>query len=223
MEDFNKKIIKTIILGSDNYPELLKEIYDPPAKLFFRGDLSGLKKTCLAIVGSRACSYYGRKIVQDLVPALIKNDVVIVSGLARGIDCLAQEKTIAEGGLTIGVLGSGIDNNSIYPKENLKLAEEIINRGGAIISEFYPGFPPQKQNFPKRNRIISGLTKAVLIVEAGEKSGSLITARCALEQGREVLSVPGNIGSPASIGTNNLIKLGARPVTCVEDVLEALT
>lgn len=221
MVSLAKKNIKTISIKDANYPNLLREIYDPPSLLYFCGKLDSLEKICLAVVGSRKYSPYGKQVIDYIIPLLAKR-VTIISGLARGIDSLTQAKTVAEGGITIGVLGSGIDEESIYPKENLGLAKRIIEAGGAIISEFPPGSPPQKQNFPKRNRIISGLAHGTLIIEAGLKSGSLITARCALEQGREVMAVPGNICSPTSIGTNNLIKLGARAIGSQEDILEAV-
>ncbi|HTX86801.1 MAG TPA: DNA-processing protein DprA [Candidatus Nanoarchaeia archaeon] len=213
--------ISTVSLEEDEYPELLKEIFYPPFLLFYKGKLSvnGLKT--LAVVGARKCTYYGQQAIEKLIPPLAAHKILIISGLAIGIDCLAQMETVKAGGRTIAVLGSGVDRKSIYPAQNLLLAEKIIESGGAIVSEFPPGTPPLKQNFPQRNRIIAGLAQATLVVEANQKSGSLITARFALEEGREVMAVPGNIFSPASEGPNNLIKSGAKPIFSADDILES--
>jgi DNA processing protein len=213
--------IKTVSLDEEEYPPLLKEIFYPPFLLYYQGDFSLAKQKCLAVVGARKCTYYGQQVIEKLIPPLVKNNFVIISGLAIGIDSLAQIETVKAGGRTIAVLGSGIDRKSIYPAQNLRLAEHIIEAGGAIVSEFPPGTPPLKQNFPQRNRIIAGLAQGTLVVEAGEKSGSLITARFALEEGREVMAVPGNIVSPLSSGPNNLIKSGAKPIFSAEDLLES--
>ncbi|HTW96447.1 MAG TPA: DNA-processing protein DprA [Candidatus Methylomirabilis sp.] len=213
--------IQTVSLEEDEYPALLKEIFYPPFLLYYKGDFSLINKKCLAVVGARKCTYYGQQVIEKIIPPLVKNNLVIVSGLAVGIDSLAQLETLKVGGKTIAILGSGINQNSIYPAQNLTLAENIIEAGGAIVSEFSPGTPPLKQNFPQRNRIIAGLAQATLVVEANEKSGSLITARFALEEGREVMAVPGNIFSPASSGPNNLIKSGAKPIFSAEDILES--
>ncbi|MDD5528050.1 MAG: DNA-processing protein DprA [Patescibacteria group bacterium] len=220
-EDLARENIKTISLEEDGYPELLKEIFYPPFLLFYKGNLSinGLK--ALAVVGARKCTYYGQQAVEKIIPPLVAQKILITSGLAIGIDSLAQLETVKAGGRTVAVLGSGIDKQSIYPAQNLLLAEQIIASGGAIISEFPPGTPPLKQNFPQRNRIIAGLAQATLVVEANEKSGSLITARFALEEGREVMAVPGNIFSPASAGPNSLIKSGAKPIFSAVDILES--
>jgi len=156
-----------------------------------------------------------------LIPPLVANKIIIVSGLAIGIDSLAQIETVKAGGQTIAVLGTGIDKNSLYPAQNFRLAEDIVAKSGAVVSEFPPGTPPLKQNFPQRNRIIAGLAQATLVVEANQKSGSLITARFALEEGREVMAVPGNIFSLASEGPNNLIKSGAKPIFTADDILES--
>lgn len=216
-----KENIKTISIDEEGYPKMLSEIYDPPFLLYYKGNINFDEKINLAIVGSRKCTYYGKQIIDLLIPLLIQNDLIIISGLALGIDCLAQLKTINEGGRTIGVLGSGLDKTSIYPKNNSLLANSIVSFGGGLISEFPPGTPPLKQNFPQRNRIISGLSHGTLVVEANFRSGSLITARFSLEQGREVFAVPGNIYNQTSSGPNNLIKLGAKAVTCAEDILES--
>ena len=214
-------LIKTISIEEEGYPELLKEIFYPPFLLFYKGDLKINGHKTLAVVGARKCTHYGQQAIEKLIPEIVKNKIIIVSGLAIGIDSLAQMETVKTGGQTIAVLGTGIDKNSIYPAQNFQLAEEIIASGGAIVSEFVPGTPPLKQNFPQRNRIIAGLARATLVIEANQKSGSLITARFALEEGREVLAVPGNIFSPASEGPNNLIKSGAKPIFTADDILES--
>ncbi len=213
--------IQTVSLAEDDYPALLKEIFYPPFLLFYRGKLAvnGLKT--LAVVGARKCTYYGQQAIEKLIPPLVEARILIISGLAIGIDSLSQQATVKSGGRTIAVLGSGIDRASIYPAQNLELSEQIIAQGGAIVSEFPPGTPPLRQNFPQRNRIIAGLAQATLVVEANQKSGSLITARFALEEGREVMAVPGNIFSPASEGPNNLIKSGAKPIFSAVDILES--
>jgi DNA processing protein len=220
-DDLARENIKTISIEEDDYPELLKEIFYPPFLLFYKGDLAvnGLKT--LAVVGARKCTYYGQQAIEKIIPPLVAHKILIVSGLAIGIDSLSQLETVKSGGRTIAVLGSGIDKKSIYPAQNLLLAEEIIASGGAIVSEFPPGTPPLRMNFPQRNRIIAGLAQATLVIEANQKSGSLITARFALEEGREVMALPGNIFSQASEGPNNLIKSGAKPIFTSEDVLES--
>lgn len=205
------------------YPEILKEIAAPPFLLYYRGSLENLygkNKNRLAIVGSRKHSDYAAKIITELVPDLTKRGIEIISGLALGVDSLAHRQTLISGGATIAVLGTGLDSKSIYPAINRRLAADIISQGGVVISEFPPHTPPLAQNFPQRNRIISGLAQATLIIEAKEKSGSLITADFALDQNREVLAVPGNIFSEFSGGTNNLIKSGAKVITEVEDIFE---
>ncbi len=215
--------INFITIREKNYPNLLKEITSPPYLLYYRGDiniLNDLNKNRLAIVGSRKHSAYGEKIINEFIPDLISNNIEIISGLALGLDTLAHQKTLDSGGATIAVLGTGIDNSSLYPELNKQLAKNIFNRKGLLISEFPPGTQPLRQNFPQRNRIISGLCQATLVIEAQEKSGSLITAHHALDQNREVLAIPGNIFSDYSSGTNNLIKCGAKAVLSVEDILE---
>jgi DNA processing protein len=213
--------IKTISLEEDDYPQLLKEIFYPPFLLYYRGDLSINGWKSLAVVGARKCTYYGQQAIEKMIPPLAAQKILIISGLAIGIDSLAQLATVKAQGRTVAVLGSGIDKKSIYPAQNLQLAAEIVASGGAIVSEFPPGTPPLRQNFPQRNRIIAGLAQATLVVEANEKSGSLITARFALDEGREVMAVPGNIFSPASVGPNNLIKSGAKPIFSAADILES--
>jgi len=213
--------IEIITIKDKNYPKLLKEIYNPPALLYIRGNLKKQDEFAVAVVGTRKPSNYGRQVVPMIVQDLTENKITIVSGLAMGIDSLSQETCLASGGRTIAVLGSGVDNNSIYPRINYNLAQEII-KNGALVSEYPPGTDPRKEHFPARNRIISGLCLGVLVIEAGESSGALITAHFALDQNREVFSTPGNIFSPNSFGTNNLIKKGAKLVTSSQDVLDEL-
>lgn len=208
---------KIITINDRCYPEQLKQIYDAPKKLYIRGNKEILNNFGIAIVGSRDNTKYGELIAKYFAYNLAKNKVNIISGLAKGIDSFAHIGAIYAKGKTIAVLGNGID--SIYPKENEVIAQKIIEYGGAIISEYSVGAKIEKKNFPARNRIISGLSKGVIVVEAKEKSGSLITADFALEQGRDVYAVPGSIMSGRSVGTNNLIKDGAIPVTSYKDVL----
>ncbi len=214
--------IKLITFRDDDYPKLLKEIYDFPPLLYVRGNLRKEDKFSLAVVGTRRPSTYGQQITEEIVEGLTQSKVAIVSGLAYGIDSQAHQAAIDFGGRTIAVLGTGLDWQSVYPRQNRKLVEEIIASGGAVVSEFPCGMPAHKQNFPRRNRLISGLSLGVVVIEGNEDSGSLITARCALEQNREVFAVPGSIYNENSAGPNNLIKQGARVVTRANDILEAL-
>ena len=211
--------IEEIFIENKEYPEQLRNIYDPPLKLYVLGNKQILNQKGIAIVGTRKATEYGKKVAFQFAKELCKKGINIISGLALGIDTYAHMGALQPEctGKTIAVLGSGLDE--IYPKENIDLAKQIIKSGGCIISEYSIGTKPEKLNFPQRNRIISGLSEGVLVVEAGEKSGSLITADFALEQGREVFAVPGNISSNVSIGTNNLIKQGAKLVTCCEEIL----
>jgi len=202
-----------------SYPAALSAIADPPPVLWIRGRPAALAPRAVAIVGSRAGSAYALAVAERLAADLVARGVVIVSGLARGVDSAAHRGALAARGATVAVLGSGAD--VIYPAEHRSLAREI-EADGAILSELVPGTPPQKQFFPLRNRIISGLVRAVLIVEAGEKSGSLITARCALDQGRDVLAVPGNVLSGRNRGGHALIRDGAKIVESADDILEEL-
>jgi len=201
------------------YPANLEMIFDPPFLFYLKGELKKEDVDALAIVGTRRATTYGKLIARKLARDLARRGITIVSGLARGIDTTAHQGALEVGGRTIAVLGSGLD--VIYPRENKKLAEEIARRG-AVISEYPLGTQPDAPHFPQRNRIISGLSKGVLVIEAPSKSGALITADFALEQGREVFTVPGNITSPNSQGTNRLIKEGAKLVESVEDILEEL-
>lgn len=213
----NVNNIKLITYYDDKYPETLKNIPDPPPVLYVKGNEDILNEMGISVVGSRYCTYYGRQMSQEFSARLSEMGFTIISGMARGIDSQAHRGAISINGKTIAVLGSGLD--VIYPKENRTLYEEITKKG-AVISEFPLGTQPFKQNFPQRNRIISGLGIGVLVVEAGVKSGSLITASLALEQGKEVFAIPGNINNKTSKGTNKLIKDGAKIVTTLDDILE---
>ncbi|WP_243370581.1 DNA-processing protein DprA [Geotalea sp. SG265] len=201
-----------------DYPKILLQISDPPPYLYVKGHLLGAE-TSLAIVGSRRASTYGLMTTERLAGELAQNGVTVVSGMARGVDTAAHRGALKAGGRSIGVLGCGID--LVYPPENRPLFREMEEKG-ALISEFPMGTTPLPENFPRRNRIISGLSKGVLVVEAVQNSGSLITARCALDQGREIFAIPGNINSSNSRGTNLLIKQGAKLVEEVGDILEEL-
>lgn len=212
--------IKLIAWDSPDYPRYLKEIPDPPPLLYVRGDIREIDQWAVAVVGTRRLTAYGKQITRELVAGLVKSKVTIVSGLAKGIDSIAHIAALELGGRTIAVLGSGLDN--VYPPENRSLAAKIVDGRGAVISEYALGTQPEARNFPPRNRVISGLSLGVIVVEAGKRSGALITAGFALEQDREVFAVPGNINSPASKGTNRLVQQGAKLVLKVEDVLEEL-
>jgi DNA processing protein len=211
-----------LVLDDGVYPQLLREIYDPPIVLYVRGDWSQcLEQPCVAIVGSRRCSTYGQNAALMLARDLAQRGVTIVSGFARGIDASAHRGALEAGGRTIAVLGTGIDQ--CYPRDHRKLGDDILQAGGAMVSQFPLGTPPVSENFPYRNRIISGLSLGVVIVEAAENSGSLITARLAIEQNREVWAVPGNITSRNSFGTNYLIKgAGAKLVQQWQDIASEL-
>ena len=215
-----KAKIKLLTWESPNYPNYLREIPTPPPLLYVMGDLLEQDRWAVAVVGTRRLTSYGRQVTRDLVAGLVQNNITVVSGLARGIDAIAHKTAVDLGGRTLAVLGSGLD--AIYPADNRTLAQEITQGHGAIISEYGLGIKPEAKNFPPRNRIISGLSLGVIIVEAGERSGALITTNFALEQNRDVFAVPGNINSPASQGPNKLIQEGAKLVTRVEDVLEEL-
>jgi len=207
-----------LVLDDGVYPTLLREIYDPPIVLYVKGAWSKcLEQPCVAIVGSRRCSTYGQNAALMLARDLAQRGVTIVSGFARGIDAAAHRGALEAGGRTIAVLGTGVDE--CYPRDHRKLGQEILEQGGAMVSQFPLGTPPVSENFPYRNRIISGLSLGVVVVEAAENSGSLITARLAIEQNREVFAVPGNITSRNSFGTNYLIKgAGAKLVQQWQDV-----
>jgi DNA processing protein len=221
MEKLIKEGVDLITLQDKNYPKLLKEIYTPPALLYVRGKLKSADQFSLGIVGTRKLSLYGRQITPLITADLAQAGLTIVSGLAKGIDTLAHQTTLKVNGRTIAVLGSGLDKKSIYPSINRRLAEEI-SQNGAVISEFPIGTEPLAQHFPQRNRIISGLSLGILVIEAPEKSGALITAKDALEQNRDVFAIPGNILSQNSLGPHNLIKMGAKLVSQATDILEEL-
>jgi DNA processing protein len=211
--------VQLIALDDIQYPALLRTIPDPPILLFVRGQLLPEDNNALSVVGTRRATHYGKDAAYKLSAALAQQGVTIVSGLAQGIDTAAHQGAIQAGGRTLAVLGSGVD--VIYPSENRALAQDIV-RNGALISEFPLGSPPDSRNFPRRNRIISGLALGVLIVEAPVSSGALITANMAAEQGREVFAIPGNIFSAASRGPNQLIQEGAKLVMGVDDILDEL-
>lgn len=208
-----------VVLSDPDYPPLLREIIDPPLALHTRGDRSLFKSTAVAIVGSRRASPYGVNAATELTRQLVSAGLTIVSGRARGIDGAAHQSALASSGKTIAVLGTGID--IVYPRSHGKMFREI-ERDGLIVSEFAPGTPPFAENFPIRNRVISGLCAGTVIVEATSRSGSLITARMAAEQGREVFAVPGSIFSKGSEGTHRLIQYGAKLVHDADDVLDEL-
>lgn len=211
---------KIVAIGDLDYPQRLMEIYDPPLALRIRGDVSILSKPGMAVVGTRHPTPYGLGMAERLSCDLAARGLIILSGLARGVDTAAHRGTVNARGKTVAVFGTGVDE--IYPRANKKLAEQILECGGALISEFPTGTFPAPQNFPIRNRIISGLSVGVLVVEAGEYSGTRITARCALEQCREVFAVPGNVTNKLAWGPNTLIKQGAKLVATWEDVWEEL-
>ncbi|HTF37047.1 MAG TPA: DNA-processing protein DprA [Blastocatellia bacterium] len=211
---------EALTLASERYPKLLRETYDPPIVIYCLGDVaSAFSQPAIAIVGSRRCSTYGRNVAEKLSRDLAERGVTIVSGLARGIDSAAHRGALDGRGLTVGVMGTGLD--AVYPKENRKLAARIAEQG-VLVTEFPLATPPVSQNFPFRNRVISGLTLGVMVVEGAERSGSLITARLAYEQGRDVFAVPGNITSAKSFGPNYLIQDGAKLVQTWRDVIEEL-
>ena len=218
--DLETNNITCITLNDKSFPRRLKEISDPPLCLFIRGTLK--ETLSIAVVGPRQCSAYGQEVVFKLVPPLALSGLAIVSGMAYGIDGMAHAATLSVGGYTIAVLGSGVDDASIQPTTHRELALQIIDCGGAVISQYPPGIAATAYSFPKRNRIIAGLSVGTLIIEAGESSGSLITANLALDYNREVFAVPQNITSPTSIGVNRLIQKGAQVVTEAQDILTAL-
>lgn len=211
------KVIK-ININSKWYPEKLKNISSPPKELYCLGNLKLLNMKSIAIIGSRNFSNYGKRAAEDFSYNLAKEGICIISGLARGVDSFAHSGALESNGYTIAVLGSGLNN--IYPKENKELFDRIINNNGLIISEYPLGTKPLKQHFPARNRIISGLSEGVLVIEAKKNSGTNITVDFALEQGKDVYVIPGNIYSKTSDGTNFLIKEGAIPVTSYEDIIK---
>ncbi|KKU86185.1 MAG: DNA protecting protein DprA [Candidatus Wildermuthbacteria bacterium RIFCSPHIGHO2_01_FULL_47_27] len=216
-----KEEIRQITTEDKEYPKKLREIADPPQILYARGDLKAAER-CFAIVGTRLCSPYGKQVAMEIAGDLTQAGLTIVSGLAPGIDTAAHKAVVEAGKRTIAVLGTGVDEKSLYPKENIGLARKIVETGGAVISEYPPGTSGSKITFPHRNRIISGLSLGVLIVEAKQKSGALITANDAKRQGRKVFAVPGPVHSLNSKGPHILIKRGAILAENANDILKAL-
>jgi DNA processing protein len=211
--------IAPIAWNNPVYPVALTTIADPPPVLWMQGSSAAFDRPAVAIVGARAASAYGLSVAERLAADLAARGLAIVSGLARGVDSAAHRGALSAGGVTLGIMGSGVD--VVYPPEHASLARDMQQDGG-VVSELVPGTPPLPQFFPMRNRIISGLSRAVVVIEAGEKSGSLITARCALEQGRDVLAVPGNVLSGRNRGAHALLKDGAKIVESADDILEEL-
>jgi len=217
--EFEKYKVKAFTWDDEGYPRRLKELEQAPPVLYVRGDLLPDDEWAVAVVGTRRVTSYGRQVAEELGAFLARNGITLVSGLARGVDALSHQAALQAGGRTIAVMAHGLD--SVYPSEHRKLAEEIT-KSGALVSDYALRTPPDAANFPPRNRIISGLALAVVIVEAGEESGALITAGFAAEQGREAFAVPGSIYAPQSKGTNMLIQRGAHPMIKFEDLLDAL-
>ena len=217
--DFAEKSgTRIITLADAEYPEILKGIYDPPLCLYVRGKLPDFTYNSLAVVGSRRATIYGRKMAKHLTEAAVLAGWKIISGLAFGIDAVAHQAAIDAGGITVAVLGGGLAR--IHPQEHVPLARDVIESGGALISEFPMKFPVNRQSFPRRNRIVSGLSEAVLIVEAGLKSGALITAELAMEQGKDIFAVPGHADNPQAKGCHKLIKQGAKLTEDFNDILD---
>lgn len=222
-QEIEREGIRVITWEDEKYPALLKEIHDPPHTIFVRGETSLLSGDfTLAVVGTRKLSSYGRQAAETIVAPLARAGMTVVSGLALGIDALVHEITLREHGKTVAVLGGGCDRNTVYPVNNRNLGERIVHEGGALVSEYPPGTLSMPYHFPSRNRIISGLSRGTLVIEAAEDSGSLITARSALDQNREVFAVPGDITRDTSLGPNNLLKMGAHPALSSDDILSAL-
>jgi DNA processing protein len=213
--------IKKTSINDKNYPKLLKEIKNPPEILYYKGKILP-KENCFAIVGTRICSSYGKQVALEIAGDLADAGLTIVSGLAPGIDTFCHQATVERGKRTIAALGTGLDEKSIYPQSNLKLVKKIIETGGCLISEYPPGTPGSKFSFPQRNRIISGISLGVLVIESKHKGGSLLTAEWAKKQGKKVFAVPGPVYSSNSKGPHHLIKKGAKLVENANDILEEL-
>lgn len=211
-----------IDLPTTDFPPLLSEIPQPPKTLNYRGTLPSYDITLLSIVGSRKYTSYGKQVVDELVGGLAGYQIGIVSGLALGIDSLAHEAALQNNLYTLAIPGGGLSDETIYPASHKRLAHRILDSGGGLLSEFEPDFRATKWSFPQRNRLVAGISKATLLIEAGEKSGTLITARMATDYNRELLAVPGSIFSQTSKGTHQFIKLGATPVTTSQDILDCL-
>ncbi len=209
-------------LSTQSIPPLLKEINDPPQKLYVRGKLPNPKTTCVCIVGARRYSSYGKEVCEKIVSTLANHNVSIISGLALGIDSIAHTSALKHGLHTVAVPGSGLNPEVLYPRSHRSLAENIVSSGGALVSEFEPDFKATQWSFPKRNRIMAGLSHIVVVIEAEKKSGTLITARLAMEYNRDVATVPGSIFSKNSEGPHHLIRNGAIPLSSPSDILEAV-
>ena len=209
-------------LKAEEFPKGMMEIPHPPVELYMRGKMPPEDYVYLAVVGSRNHTSYGRDICEKLIEGLKGYPIVIVSGLALGIDSIAHKAALKAGLITLSIPGSGLDNTALHPKVNIKLAQEIVDAGGCMLSEMKPDEKAAIYSFPRRNRLMAGLSRAVLVIEAEEKSGTLITARMALDYNRDVLVVPGSAFSPNSKGTNSLIRQGATPITTSEELLDAL-
>ena len=220
IENVNKSDGHIIPFDHCDYPQRLKEIYDPPLILFVKGDSAILNRPQLAVVGSRNVSIHGRETAYNFARELSEQGIVVTSGLALGVDAHAHKGAVDNKSATIAVIATGID--LCYPARHKQLAKDIIANGGAIVSEFLPNTPPKSGHFPKRNRLISGMSAGVLIIEAAMQSGSLITARCALEQNRDVFAVPGNINNPQVKGCHWLIKQGAKLVDELADIIDEI-
>ena len=220
-EYFIKEQIKIIPEFHSDYPESLKNIDQPPFVLYWKGQIN-LPTIRVAMIGTRKFSTYGEKVCRYIAGDLAKSGITIVSGLALGIDGIAHDEAVRQGGHAVAVLGGGVDTASIYPATNRKLADKILTSGGAILSEYPPGTQPRSEYFPARNRIVSGLSRGVIVVEAAKKSGTMITAGMALDQGRELFAVPGQIFDKNTQGTHELLKSGAHLITSAEDVLEII-
>lgn len=221
LEDYE---IYTLSINEPTYPELLKQINDPPWTLFVRGQLlNDANQLGIGVVGTRQNSPYGQEVCIKLSDELAKKKITIVSGLALGIDSFAHQSALNQNGLTIAVLGCGIDRQTVYPRSHEHLSEKILNSGGVLLSEYPPGTPPTQYSFPARNRIIAGLTQGTLVIEAPLRSGALITARRALDYNREVMAVPHPINSTSGAGGNELIKGGAALVTSIDDICETMS
>jgi DNA processing protein len=219
MDEIGKKGIKILTLQDEDYPRRLKEINQPPPVLYVKGSINVEDEWAVAVVGTRRVTAYGRQVASEIAQFLAQNGITVISGLARGVDAISHQAALKAGGRTVAVLGSGVD--VVYPPEHAKLANEITSQG-ALVSDYPVGTQPDGINFPPRNRIISGLSMATIVVEAGEKSGALITAEFAVEQGKEVFAVPGSILTPQSEGTNRLIEQGARPLLKMSEILDTL-
>ncbi len=205
-----------------NFPQQLQSIADSPKKLYYNGSLQALEQPCLSIIGARKHTQYAKHVLEQLLPEIVRHNITVVSGLAIGIDTLAHTQTLQLGGTTVGILGSGLDNHSIYPASNFALSKKILNNNGLLLTEYPPATKARKYHFVARNRIIAGISQATLIIEAAVKSGTLITANFALEEGRDVMCIPGDIHKSTSKGTNTLIQTGAHLITSAKDILEIM-